>query len=152
MIDYKVFYEWLTKVTICEIFLYSTVNSQISQCKGRSPAPPHITSMFQPLRKTHPLLKIANGSLIDLPSPANISTWWNFGSLLGICLGVQIVTGLFLAMHYVAHIDYAFASVVIIWFKLYFCICRAWRRLNKLGETSQLVNNSTLNFIVPNSS
>lgn len=68
--------------------------------------------MFQPLRKSHPLLKIANGSLIDLPRPANISSWWNFGSLLGMCLGVQIVTGLFLAMHYVAHIDYAFASVV----------------------------------------
>lgn len=68
--------------------------------------------MFQPFRKSHPLLKIVNGSLVDLPSPANISAWWNFGSLLGMCLGVQIVTGLFLAIHYVAHIDYAFASVV----------------------------------------
>nr|WBV74595.1 cytochrome b [Cordax unidentatus] len=68
--------------------------------------------MFQPFRKTHPLIKIANGSLVDLPTPANISAWWNFGSLLGLCLGIQIVSGLFLAMHYIAHIDYAFDSVI----------------------------------------
>nr|ASM82668.1 cytochrome b [Paratimomenus flavocapitatus] len=68
--------------------------------------------MFQPLRKTHPLLNMVNNSLIDLPTPSNISAWWNFGSLLGVCLGIQLFTGLFLAMHYVAHIDYAFDSVV----------------------------------------
>ena len=50
--------------------------------------------------KTHPLLKIVNSALVDLPSPSNISTWWNFGSLLGICLGIQLVTGIFLAIHY----------------------------------------------------
>ena len=86
---------------------------QVSQRKGRPPTAPRIATMFLPLRKSHPLLKFANGSLIDLPSPANISSWWNFGSLLGMCLGVQIVTGLFLAMHYVAHIDYAFACLFI---------------------------------------
>nr|AYG93193.1 cytochrome b [Triops sp. EPP1] len=63
------------------------------------------------VRKSHPLLKIINGALIDLPAPSNISIWWNFGSLLGLCLGVQIITGLFLAMHYSAHIDMAFSSV-----------------------------------------
>lgn len=67
--------------------------------------------MYSPLRKHHPILKIVNGSLVDLPSPSNISVWWNFGSLLGLCLGVQIVTGLFLAMHYVDHVDLAFSSV-----------------------------------------
>nr|YP_010175365.1 cytochrome b [Cincticostella fusca]QSL98510.1 cytochrome b [Cincticostella fusca] len=67
--------------------------------------------MFKPIRLHHPLLKIANGALVDLPAPSNLSTWWNFGSLLGLCLGVQIVTGLFLAMHYVPHIDLAFSSV-----------------------------------------
>nr|YP_009469755.1 cytochrome b [Sceptuchus simplex]AVE15715.1 cytochrome b [Sceptuchus simplex] len=67
--------------------------------------------MFKPLRKTHPLIKITNNALIDLPSPANISSMWNFGSLLGLCLGIQIITGLFLAMHYSAHIDLAFSSV-----------------------------------------
>nr|YP_009633293.1 cytochrome b [Hyporhamphus dussumieri]QBS54640.1 cytochrome b [Hyporhamphus dussumieri] len=63
------------------------------------------------LRKTHPLLKIANDAVIDLPTPTNISAWWNFGSLLGLCLIAQILTGLFLAMHYTADISTAFSSV-----------------------------------------
>nr|YP_008592413.1 cytochrome b [Crossorhombus azureus]AFC88431.1 cytochrome b [Crossorhombus azureus] len=63
------------------------------------------------LRKSHPLLKIANGALVDLPAPSNISVWWNFGSLLGLCLIAQIVTGLFLAMHYTSDIATAFSSV-----------------------------------------
>nr|YP_006303456.1 cytochrome b [Pseudomyxus capensis]AEK53131.1 cytochrome b [Pseudomyxus capensis] len=63
------------------------------------------------IRKTHPLLKIANNALIDLPTPANISAWWNFGSLLGLCLIAQIVTGLFLAMHYTPDTASAFSSV-----------------------------------------
>nr|QVX31189.1 cytochrome b [Pelagomacellicephala iliffei] len=67
--------------------------------------------MFRPLRKTHPTIKIMNSSLIDLPAPNNLSTWWNFGSLLGLCLLIQIITGLFLAMHYTPHIDLAFPSV-----------------------------------------
>nr|ADF43379.1 cytochrome b [Hemiphyllodactylus yunnanensis] len=62
-------------------------------------------------RKTHPLTKIINNSLIDLPTPANISVWWNFGSLLGLCLIAQIITGLFLAMHYTASTDLAFSSL-----------------------------------------
>nr|QLY89866.1 cytochrome b [Viviparus viviparus] len=68
--------------------------------------------MQGPLRKTHSILKIINGSLIDLPSPSNLSIWWNFGSLLGLCLMIQIVTGLFLAMHYTAHVDLAFSSAM----------------------------------------
>nr|ASY98221.1 cytochrome b [Pseudovates chlorophaea] len=67
--------------------------------------------MFKPLRKIHPLVKISNNALVDLPTPSNISSWWNFGSLLGLCLMIQIMTGLFLAMHYSAHIDLAFFSV-----------------------------------------
>nr|WNH22218.1 cytochrome b [Bellator brachychir] len=63
------------------------------------------------LRKTHPLMKIANDALVDLPAPSNISAWWNFGSLLGLCLIAQILTGLFLAMHYTADINTAFSSV-----------------------------------------
>nr|WDV10681.1 cytochrome b [Parnassius nomion] len=66
---------------------------------------------FLPLRKTHPLFKIINGSLIDLPSPSNISLWWNFGSLLALCLIIQILTGLFLTMYYTANIELAFYSV-----------------------------------------
>nr|BAE91969.1 cytochrome b [Psenopsis anomala]BAX03876.1 cytochrome b [Psenopsis anomala]BBU26201.1 cytochrome b [Psenopsis anomala] len=63
------------------------------------------------LRKTHPLLKIMNDALIDLPTPASISVWWNFGSLLGLCLMTQILTGLFLAMHYTPNVELAFDSV-----------------------------------------
>uniref|UniRef100_A0AAU8BEE0 Cytochrome b n=1 Tax=Soriculus sp. 3 XXP-2024 TaxID=3230345 RepID=A0AAU8BEE0_9EUTH len=63
------------------------------------------------LRKTHPLMKIINNSFIDLPAPSNISSWWNFGSLLGICLIIQILTGLFLAMHYTSDTTTAFSSV-----------------------------------------
>nr|AAL86886.1 cytochrome b [Cranoglanis bouderius bouderius] len=63
------------------------------------------------LRKTHPLFKIANDALIDLPAPSNISAWWNFGSLLLLCLMAQILTGLFLAMHYTSDISTAFSSV-----------------------------------------
>nr|YP_003795683.1 cytochrome b [Miichthys miiuy]ADJ66708.1 cytochrome b [Miichthys miiuy] len=63
------------------------------------------------LRKSHPLLKIANDALVDLPAPSNISAWWNFGSLLGLCLAAQILTGLFLAMHYTSDISMAFSSV-----------------------------------------
>nr|AUR26860.1 cytochrome b [Daphoenositta chrysoptera] len=63
------------------------------------------------LRKNHPLMKTINDSLIDLPTPSNISAWWNFGSLLGICLIIQIVTGLLLAMHYTADTTLAFSSV-----------------------------------------
>nr|AST10268.1 cytochrome b [Parankylopteryx sp. YJ-2017] len=68
--------------------------------------------MNQPIRTNHPLLKIINNALIDLPAPSNISLWWNFGSLLGLCLGIQILTGLFLAMHYTANIELAFNSIV----------------------------------------
>nr|YP_009027456.1 cytochrome b [Fringilla montifringilla]ABA41630.1 cytochrome b [Fringilla montifringilla]ABA41631.1 cytochrome b [Fringilla montifringilla]ABA41632.1 cytochrome b [Fringilla montifringilla]AFJ95694.1 cytochrome b [Fringilla montifringilla]UWJ89204.1 cytochrome b [Fringilla montifringilla] len=63
------------------------------------------------LRKNHQILKIINDALIDLPTPSNISTWWNFGSLLGICLITQIVTGLLLATHYTADTNLAFSSV-----------------------------------------
>nr|AST24163.1 cytochrome b [Proechimys longicaudatus] len=63
------------------------------------------------LRKSHPLIKIINHSFIDLPTPSNISAWWNFGSLLGVCLVLQIITGLFLAMHYTADTTTAFSSV-----------------------------------------
>nr|YP_010950500.1 cytochrome b [Beringraja binoculata]WMI36456.1 cytochrome b [Beringraja binoculata] len=64
------------------------------------------------IRKTHPLFKIINSSLIDLPTPNNISIWWNYGSLLGLCLLTQILTGLFLAMHYTPDISSAFSSII----------------------------------------
>nr|YP_009919115.1 cytochrome b [Cataclysta lemnata]QMP96708.1 cytochrome b [Cataclysta lemnata] len=68
-------------------------------------------NLFKPIRKTHPLLNIINKSLIDLPSPSNISSLWNFGSLLALCLIIQIITGLFLTMYYTANIELAFNSI-----------------------------------------
>lgn len=67
--------------------------------------------MNTPLRTKHPLFKIINNSLVDLPTPRNISTWWNFGSLLGLCLIIQIITGLFLAIHFTADVNIAFNRV-----------------------------------------
>lgn len=67
--------------------------------------------MITPIRKLHPLIKILNNALIDLPAPSNISSWWNFGSLLGLCLITQILTGLFLAIHYTADTTIAFDSI-----------------------------------------
>ena len=61
--------------------------------------------------KSNPLLRLVNSYLIDSPEPANISYLWNFGSLLGTCLVLQILTGIFLAMHYQPHVDFAFNSV-----------------------------------------
>lgn len=61
--------------------------------------------------KNHPLLKILNSYLIDSPQPANISYLWNFGSLLGLCLVIQIATGVTLAMHYTPSVLEAFNSV-----------------------------------------
>nr|Q508L8.1 RecName: Full=Cytochrome b; AltName: Full=Complex III subunit 3; AltName: Full=Complex III subunit III; AltName: Full=Cytochrome b-c1 complex subunit 3; AltName: Full=Ubiquinol-cytochrome-c reductase complex cytochrome b subunit [Dipodomys microps]AAY23228.1 cytochrome b [Dipodomys microps] len=63
------------------------------------------------MRKTHPLMKLVNHAFIDLPTPSNISGWWNFGSLLGLCLMIQIASGLFLAMHYTPDTLTAFSSV-----------------------------------------
>ena len=67
--------------------------------------------MNKPLRIKHPILRIANNALVDLPAPINISSWWNFGSLLGLCLIIQIITGLFLAIHYTADVRIAFNRV-----------------------------------------
>jgi len=59
----------------------------------------------------NPLLTVVNAHGIDYPTPANISYLWGFGSLAGLMLGVQMVTGVFLAMHYTPHVDLAFSSV-----------------------------------------
>ncbi len=63
------------------------------------------------LLKQHPILSIVNNMLVDLPAPANLSYMWGFGSLLGLCLIIQLGSGIFLAMHYAANVDLAFTSV-----------------------------------------
>lgn len=69
-----------------------------------------VSLMFS-VRQTHPLAKIVNGALIDLPSPSSLSYAWNFGSLLGVCLVIQLATGLFLALHYSCDLRLAFERV-----------------------------------------
>jgi len=58
-----------------------------------------------------PIINILNDHLIDYPTPININYLWNFGSMAGVFLIIQILTGIFLAMHYTPHVDLAFLSV-----------------------------------------
>jgi quinol-cytochrome oxidoreductase complex cytochrome b subunit len=59
----------------------------------------------------NPIIKLASYHVIDYPTPVNLSYWWNFGLLSAFCLGIQIVTGILLAMNYTPHVDLAMASV-----------------------------------------
>nr|WPS67073.1 cytochrome b [Hyssopus sp. 1 HHL-2023a] len=68
--------------------------------------------MKKSIMKTNNLMNILYNSLINLPTPLNISIWWNFGSLLGICLMTQIISGFFLSMHFSPNIEMAFNSVI----------------------------------------
>jgi ubiquinol-cytochrome c reductase cytochrome b subunit len=61
--------------------------------------------------KSHSLLKLVNSYLIDASQPSNISYLWNFGSLLALCLIIQIITGVTLAMHYSPNVLEAFNSI-----------------------------------------
>jgi len=61
--------------------------------------------------KQHPLFSLVNNMLVDLPCPSNLSYFWAFGSLLSLCLILQLGSGIFLAMHYCANIELAFNSV-----------------------------------------
>ncbi|MFP5449053.1 MAG: cytochrome b [Alphaproteobacteria bacterium] len=58
-----------------------------------------------------PIVRLGWDSIVDYPTPKNLNYWWTFGGILAVCLGIQIVTGVVLAMHYVPHVDHAFASV-----------------------------------------
>ena len=62
--------------------------------------------------KKNPLIKILISTFINLPTPSNISTLWNFGSLLGLCLIIQIITGIFLAIHYCPRTTLAFNRII----------------------------------------
>ena len=58
-----------------------------------------------------PILRLAYDSFVDYPTPKNLNYWWTFGGILSLCLGIQIVTGIILAMHYTPTADLAFDSV-----------------------------------------
>nr|YP_010937211.1 cytochrome b [Iassus lateralis]WIW75754.1 cytochrome b [Iassus lateralis]WKW94154.1 cytochrome b [Iassus lateralis]WLN32159.1 cytochrome b [Iassus lateralis] len=66
--------------------------------------------MNKPLRKMK-MMSTINSALIDLPTPINLFSWWNFGSLLGMCLMIQLISGIILSMHYNQSIELAFNSV-----------------------------------------
>jgi len=59
----------------------------------------------------HPLLSLFSSHIIEYPTPINLNYMWSFGSAAGICLVIQIITGIFLAMYHTPHIDYAFLSI-----------------------------------------
>ena len=63
------------------------------------------------LDKRLPIVRLAYDSFVDFPTPKNLNYWYTFGGILAICLMVQIITGVILAMHYTPHVDYAFESV-----------------------------------------
>nr|YP_010035031.1 cytochrome b [Parazyginella tiani]QOX09875.1 cytochrome b [Parazyginella tiani] len=67
--------------------------------------------MNKPIRKTNQMIKIINYSIFDLPAPINLSSWWNFGVFLGMCLTIQILSGILLSMHYTADVYMAFNTV-----------------------------------------
>nr|YP_009935153.1 cytochrome b [Metschnikowia drosophilae]QNS23009.1 cytochrome b [Metschnikowia drosophilae]QNS23033.1 cytochrome b [Metschnikowia drosophilae] len=62
-------------------------------------------------RKTNPYLSLVNSYLMDSPQPSSMNYWWNLGSLLGLCLVMQMASGMFLAMHYSSNMELAFNSV-----------------------------------------
>nr|YP_010586236.1 cytochrome b [Himalopsyche eos]UZZ43998.1 cytochrome b [Himalopsyche eos] len=66
---------------------------------------------FTSLKIDNTIINIIYKSLVNLPTPSNISFLWNFGSLLGMCLMIQIISGLFLSMHYTPNVMMAFDSV-----------------------------------------
>ena len=58
-----------------------------------------------------PIIRFAQDTAINFPTPKNLNYWWTFGGILAVCLATQIITGVILAMHYEASVDGAFASV-----------------------------------------
>ena len=93
--------------------------------------------------KSHPLLKLVNSYVIDSPQPSNLSYWWNFGSLLGFCLVIQIVSGVTLAMHYNPSVLEAFNSVEHTTKTCYFYLCAPFLfspvRSNELSCESKIL-------------
>lgn len=62
-------------------------------------------------RKSNVYLNLVNSYLIDSPQPSSINYWWNIGSLLGLCLIIQVITGILIAIHYSSNIELAFSSI-----------------------------------------
>ena len=78
-------------------------------------------SDFQPtnpalkwIERRLPIMGLMHSSFVAYPTPRNLNYWWTFGAILSMMLGVQILTGVILAMHYTPHADLAFKSVELI--------------------------------------
>jgi ubiquinol-cytochrome c reductase cytochrome b/c1 subunit len=67
--------------------------------------------LLQWLEKRLPIGGLIHSSFVAYPTPRNLNYWWTFGGILAFMLGVQIITGIILAMHYTPHVDLAFKSV-----------------------------------------
>lgn len=80
---------------------------KILNCKFKHVLLRQLTS----LSSKSPLLKIISHRVVELPSPAALRSMWNFGSLLGLCLVVQLARGIFIAIHYSCDVTLAFESV-----------------------------------------
>jgi quinol-cytochrome oxidoreductase complex cytochrome b subunit len=78
---------------------------------GASERPIYSNGIVRWIEHRLPVFSTTQGMLVDYPTPRNLSYLWNFGSLAGIVLVIQILTGIVLAMHYVPHVDHAFESV-----------------------------------------
>jgi quinol-cytochrome oxidoreductase complex cytochrome b subunit len=63
------------------------------------------------LERRLPIASFVHASFVAYPTPRNLNYWWTFGAILSVMLGVQIVTGIVLVMHYTPHVDMAFNSV-----------------------------------------
>lgn len=87
----------------------------MSKSKQSRPAGRVACKYVVSFRKSHPLVKIINSTLVDLPTPANLSINWNYGSLLGLVLVIQLITGIVLATRFSGHSDISFDSVILIY-------------------------------------
>ena len=69
------------------------------------------TAVERWLDKRLPIIRLGYDSFVDFPTPKNLNYWWTFGGILAVCLMIQIITGIVLAMHYTPQKDLAFDSV-----------------------------------------
>jgi ubiquinol-cytochrome c reductase cytochrome b subunit len=96
---------------------YLEFSEYVDEANQTSPLAKVIDSVENPIDARRaalirqPIFSLVNEHLIEYPTPSNINYFWGFGSLAGLFLVVQIATGIFLAMHYCAHVDLAFSSV-----------------------------------------
>jgi len=78
------------------------------QCKNKRKSENGILNKYRTRNK---VASILNSSVVDLATPVNLSSWWNFGSCLGLALLIQLVSGLLISIHYSNCMDTSFDSI-----------------------------------------